>query len=523
MKWNQKCLMLGLVLALAAGSSGCTSKPPVVTGEQNKYIDSLDQTTAGYDTWGRKWGQTPAPQTAVASAPAVAPVPDAPKMVCASEAKTSIVDMVKKVPAEASLGEEYACELDVTALSCLGNVVIVDHVPDGASYVSSDPAAEVTGNAITWKLGDVDGGQTVVLKVRLKAENQGSLASCATISADPRVCASTFVGKATLTLDKTGPATAVLGSSVTYTLVVKNTGTSVAHDVAISDPTPDGLSGEPVNVTVGDLGPGESKTITATFKADKRGKACNDASATASNTDKATAEACTEVQASGLKIEKTGDKDQIIGRKAAYDITVSNTGDTEIDNVSVTDTAPEGTEIAEATDGAVSGATATWKIASLTAGDKKDFTIKLLGKTGGEHINTATATAGSLSDSTQASTMWRGVAGVLLEMVDDPDPIQVGDTVTYTIKVTNQGFADLHNVGMTAEFGDQVDPSGAPAGTVNGKVVNFPVVPLLEPKKVATYIITAKGVLAGDERSKATLTCDEIKAPVTKEESTTVY
>ena len=417
----------------------------------------------------------------------------------------------------------YQTELDVTALTCIGNVVIMDHVPDGASYDHSDPAATVDGNVLTWKLGDLDANQTVALKVWLKADHEGSLTSCATISADPRICASTFVGKATLTLEKTGPATVSLGSNVVYNLVVKNTGTTAAHDVVVSDPTPDGLSGDPVNVTVGDLGPGESKTITATFKADKRGKACNDATATASNTDKATAEACTEVQQSGIKIEKTGDKEQIIGRKATYDITVSNTGDTELDNVVVVDTAPDGTEIAEAPDATLDGAKATWTIASLAAGDKKDLTIKLLGKTGGEHCNSATVTAGSLSDTTQACTTWRGVAGVLLEMVDDPDPDQVGDTVTYTIRVTNQGFADLHNIGMTAQFADQVDPASAPAGTINGKTVTFPVIPVLEPKKVATYVITAKGVAVGDERTKAILTCDEISSPVTKEESTTIY
>jgi uncharacterized repeat protein (TIGR01451 family) len=278
-----------------------------------------------------------------------------------------------------------------------------------------------------------------------------------------------------------------------------------------------------VTITVGDLAPGESKTNTATFTADKRGKACNDATATASNADKATAEACTVVQQSGLKIEKTGDKEQIIGRKANYEITVSNTGDTELDNVVVVDTAPDGTEIAAAPDATLAAPKATWTIAALAPGEKKVFSLKLLGTVAGEHANTATATAGTLSDTTQASTLWRGVAGVLLELVDDPDPIQIGDTVTYTIKVTNQGFADLHNVGMTAQFSTQIDPTDAPSGTINGKSVTFPVIPVLGPKKVATYVITAKGVSAGDHRTHAILTCDEISSPVTKEESTTVY
>lgn len=531
MKQTVKYLTLALAVALLTIISGCTTKPPSVKATEDKNIDSLSQTKAGFDTWGRRWGQTPVAKTAVAPAPApapaAAPAPEpAPVPLannCSSEVKTSIVDMVKKVPPQAALGDEIACELDVTALSCIGNVVVVDHVPDGASFVRSDPPADVNGTAITWKLGDIDVLQSVVLKVWLKAEREGSLMSCATIAADPRICAGTVVGKATLTLDKSGLATAPLGADVTYTLAVKNTGTAAAHGVVVSDPAPDGLTGDSVNVNVGDLEAGQSTNITATFKADRRGKVCNDATVTASNCDKVTAEACTDVQAAGIKIDKSGDQTQILGRKAAYDITVSNTGDTELTNITVVDTAPDGTSIAEAADATVAGQKATWTIESLAAGDKKDFTIKLTGQTAGEHDNVATVKAGALSDSAQVATVWRGVAGVLLQLVDDPDPIQVGDNVTYTIRVINQGFADIHNVGMTAEFGAQVDPVSAPAGTVNGKTVNFPVLPMLGPKKMATYTITGKGIVAGDNRTKATLTCDEIKSPVTQEESTTVY
>ena len=40
---------------------------------------------------------------------------------------------------------------------------------------------------------------------------------------------------------------------------------------------------------------------------------------------------------------------------------------------------------------------------------------------------------------------------------------------------------------------------------------------------IAGDTVIGKGVKAGDHRTKAVLTCDEIKAPVVKEESTTIY
>ena len=498
--------------------AGCTSKPMDVTAIEDQTIPSIPQQQAGFDTFGRQWGETPATATAVTTAPA-----EAPKS-CASEVQTGVIKLTKTVPAQVALGETYESDITATAIICAGNVVVQDRLPAGASYVKSDPAGEVDGSNLVWKLGDLDAGTTVTLKVWLKADQEGSLMNCAMVTADPRICATTIVGKAALSIQKSGPITAELGSNVVYNITVSNTGNATAKNVVVSDTAPAGLSGEPVSVVVGDLAPGASTNITATFTAAARGKTCNDAVATADNADKVDAQACTVVQISGLKIEKTGDEKQIIGRKANYEVSVSNTGDTLLQNVSVVDTAPQGTSIAAA-DGATltSSNTATWTIDTLAAGDKKTFDITLLGTVAGQLCNTATATSGTLSDTAQACTTWKGVAGVLLELVDDPDPIQVGDNVTYTIKVTNQGFADLHNVGMSAQFGDQIDPVSTPQGTVSGKTVSFPVIPSLAPKQVATYTIIGKGLVAGEHITKAVLTCDELGTPVTKEESTTVY
>lgn len=526
MKTKNMWVKLSLAIAMTGIIAGCTSRPWDVTARQDQYIASVPQTKTGYDTFGRQWGETPATQTAVtqvaepvAAAPAAAPVPTS----CSSSIKTGLIHLSKTAPAEATLGQEYLTEINAKAVACAGNVVITDRLPAGASYVRSEPAAKVDGSTLTWNLGDMDAGQAQNIKVWLKADQEGTLVNCALVAADPRVCAATFVGKAALAIAKSGPATATLGADVTYNITVKNTGNTVARNVVVTDAVPAGLSGQPANIAVGDLAPNQAKTIAVTFKADKRGKACNTAEATANNAGKVSAEACTVVQQPGLKIEKSGTKAQIIGRNADYEVVVFNTGDTALENVVVTDTAPEGTVIAAADGATVKGSKATWNIASLAAGAKQAFAIKLTGKTGGQHCNTASATAGGMSDSTQACTDWKGVAAVLLEAVDNPDPLQAGETTTYTIKVTNQGFADIHNVKIAAAFAAEVAPVSSEQGSVSGQNVSFPSVPVIAAKQTVTYTITVKAVAAGDSRNKITLTCDELKTPVVEEESTTVY
>jgi uncharacterized repeat protein (TIGR01451 family) len=371
-------------------------------------------------------------------------------------------------------------------------------------------------------------GETKAMRVVTTAQKVGELTSCATVTAVPITCVSTVVGKPQLEITKTGPQTAQLGGEVSYSVTVKNTGSSIAKSVVVTDPVPEGLvhSGgqKELSFNVGDLAPGASKTIPVVLKADRRGKVCNVATANSSNAGKVSAEACTTIVQPGLNITKTGDKQQFLGKNASYEIVVSNTGDTVLNSVVVTDTAPAGTTIVSADGASVSGNTATWNVGSLKSGEKKSFKVLLTTKTAGNYCNkVAVATAEGLKDAAEACTVWRGISGILLEKADDPDPIQVGESVTYTVKITNQGSADDSNVKMIVTFPREITPVSAQGGTVEGQTVSFPAISRLAPKQAVAYTIKAKGANPGDARTKFTLTSAELKAPVIAEESTTVY
>lgn len=225
-----------------------------------------------------------------------------------------------------------------------------------------------------------------------------------------------------------------------------------------------------------------------------------------------------------LKVQQSGLKEQILRRNAEYEILVTNTGETPLSNVTVSNVAPPETSIVAAPGAIISGNTATWTIRTLAPGAKVAQTIKLTSKMVGTNCNTVTASSSSgVSDSARVCTLWKGIAAVLFEVVDDPDPIQVGESTTYKIRVTNQGFADLRNVKIEAAFDELVSPVGADQGTIRGQNVTFPVVAILDAKQSVMYAITVKGAGVGDSRNKVTLTAAELKSPVVEEESTTVY
>jgi uncharacterized repeat protein (TIGR01451 family) len=440
------------------------------------------------------------------------------------------VHMTKTMPREVFVGQEFSYELTPRAVACAGNVVVTDQIPAGATFVRSEPKAEVVGNTLVWKLGEMEPGQTVPIKVWLRADREGELVSCATVSADPRLCAKVLVGKPVLTVEKTGPEMAQLNSDVAYTIVVANRGNAVAKNVVVTDDVPDGLthaSGQKqLTFPVGDLAPNQSKSIPVTLKAAQRGKFCNKASAVAANVPKVTREVCTTVVQPGLKIVKIGPKELIINKTAKYEIKVSNTGDTALPGVVVTDTAPAPTTIAAAPGATISGNTATWNIGTLEKGAEKVLEVTLTCKVPGNYCNSAAvATVQGLRETTQACTEWIGVTGVLVEVVDDPDPIQVDEFTTFTVRVTNQGSSrNIEQLNIKALFPGETDPvSASNGGTIEGKTVGWPTVATLAPKASVTYTLRAKGVKAGDSRLRVEVTTRARENPIIEVESTTVY
>ena len=444
---------------------------------------------------------------------------------------TNSVSLTKSVPDTAILGANYEVTLTLTATADSAKVVVGDEVPSGASYVSSNPQADVNGSKLTWNVGDMNAGETKTIKLTLKADREGDLTGCCTLTAIPRCCVATFVGKPELKITKTGPEYAFLNDMVTYNVVVTNTGTATAKNVVVTDTLPAGLkhdSGSELKYNVGDLAPKQSAEIPVTVKAAERGRHCNKATAASDNTPSVDAEACTTVQLQALEITKTtSTPEQYLGKNAGYKVTVKNTGDTDLTGVVVTDVAPAETVIRNAGGGSVSGNVITWNVGTLAAGADKSFDVVLTSKIEGRHCNGASVTTNEgLNGSAEACTVWKGYPAVLIEVIDTVDPLLVGESTTYVIRVTNQGTANDTNVGITCRFPAQISPTsaaGSTDATVNGKTVNTKPYPVLKPGEVIEWRVEAKAQSEGDSRLKVDLKTDLLQTPVVEEESTHVY
>ena len=215
-----------------------------------------------------------------------------------------------------------------------------------------------------------------------------------------------------------------------------------------------------------------------------------------------------------------------MGRPFDVTFTVANKGDTAAAGTVLEVPVPDGLTVKSASNGGqTAGNKISWDLGSLAANASQNVSATFVAPMPAT-IQFNPSAKGTCAKPVTSSCQTRvvGVPAILLEKADDPDPVGVGETTTYTVKITNQGSADDNNVKMVVTIAAELVPVSATGdGAISGQTVTFPVVPRLAPKEAVSYKIVAKGVKAGDGRTRFELTSDMLTSPVTAEESTHVY
>jgi uncharacterized repeat protein (TIGR01451 family) len=188
-------------------------------------------------------------------------------------------------------------------------VTVTDALPAGATFVSASasqgPCSSTT--TVTCFLGSIASGAGATVDIVVKAAQEGILANTATVSgnvADPNgannsATATTTVNPAAdLSLTVTdSPDPAHVGQSLTYSITITNAGPQTATGVTVRDPLPKATgfgsasasqgtctrSKTTVICSLGNLGPGQSATVTIVVKPTQKGVITNTATVTMSS------------------------------------------------------------------------------------------------------------------------------------------------------------------------------------------------------------------------------------------------
>lgn len=353
------------------------------------------------------------------------------------------LEMSKEIrEASAAPGETFTYTLKVTnhGPSAAVDTTAVDTLPDRAEFVSS-PDCTASGQTVTC-------GPEAVLEpgsearyeitVRLDPAYRGdgtdlvntATASSSTDDPDESNDTDTATGpsidepRADVAIEKTGPATAVAGENVEYTLTVVNHGPSTATDVTIIDALPENteLAGSDADCTataervvrcdIGDLAVGETKTVTLTVNVHGTvpdGVALRNTSAVTAaedDPDPANNESDTVVEVASnadLAVSKRARPQPVRpGDEFEYVVTVVNNGPSSAMSVEVTDELPDVVEFVSSASGCTADGRAVMcpEIASLDEGESREYvlTVRLdenYTGDGSDILNTATGTTHS--------------------------------------------------------------------------------------------------------------------------------
>ena len=446
------------------------------------------------------------------------------------------VRLDKTMPNEVESGKQFEYSIKVTNVTniTLVDVVLTEEIPEGFKYTSAEPTAEIDGDKLVWQLGSIRPKSSVLVTVTGVANDIAELQYCTTV-ATPIVpmCAQIAVVKPRLELKRSMPEGALLCSVMSVRYVVSNVGTGSAQDVRIVETLPEGLTTtdglSEFVVDVGTLTPGQSREFHSSLKAGKTGSYITKAIASTADGLKVETEPVTTVVGQPvLAIEQTGPEKEYLGRPVTYEIMVTNVSDTPAKNTVIESEIPANITSMKSTAGAkLVGSKLIWRIGDLGPNASKTVKASFTPTRAGTLVNRVTAGSECAESVTAtAKTEVRTIPAVLLEVVDVEDPVEVGDSTTYVITVTNQGSATSKNISITCVLENNMQylsSTGATSGTVEGNIVRFVPLDLLARKSRATWKVNVTALSAGDVRFKVILQSDELERPVEESEATRIY
>ena len=297
-------------------------------------------------------------------------------------------------------------------------------------------------NTITWTV-DVDAGKTETFTVVATVINYGNVTNSLVVGNK------TFNKNVTVpeitpdkTVDNENPN---FGDDLTYTVTVKNEGNGNANDVIIVDALGKGLeyvssTGNYDNKTNTitwkvDLASGETKTFTVVAKIIGYTDVTNEV--TVGNKTAAVTVDIPEI----IPAKDVNNTTPNFGDKVEYTITVNNNANKDAKQVVIVDTLGKGLKFINASHNGKydeSTRTITW-IIDLGAGESAVFSVNAAVEAYGNIPNTV-----SVGD--KSSSVNIAVPEIIPGKSVDVENPNFGDTVTYTVVVTNNGVVDAKQV-----------------------------------------------------------------------------
>jgi len=413
------------------------------------------------------------------------------------------------------------------------NVAITDRVPQGTRLLSTIPEAAVSPDGeLRWMVGNLDPNVQLIIEMKVLPLREGEIGSVASIHYTGEASGRIVVTRPMLKVDVKAPSDIKLGESALIEITVSNPGTATATNIVLENIVPEGFY-HPVgrvveNKAITALGPRESKRLTLSLTCIGAGNLVNHVIVKADG--ELMVENKTTIRASApvLDLEIVGAKTRFLERRSDYRLLVANKGNAAAHNVALEMALPAAVQFVSTNQSGVyesSSHTVHWALEELPPQEAGEIELVVMPTQKGEHT---LRFLGSGENNLRAETVLPisidGIPAITFEIVGDSNLVEIGKDVVYEIRVANRGTRAAENVRVRVALADGMSFVKADGARyqANGGVVQFET-PQLGPKSESVYRLTARCQVDGDHRVNVQVVSDDLRSPITKEESTRVF
>ena len=402
-----------------------------------------------------------------------------------------------------------------------------------SELISTEPKSEIENSVMVWRFARIPSGGQQRLVVRVQPLVSGDLSCQANVSF--KSTDSTRAKEPKLRLTCAGPTTVTAGSQVRILMTVSNFGTAPAEGISLRQVVPGvtqvaaGPTTIPLRMPVGTLQPGESRTLETASIAREAGLVRIHLVAETEDGFHSSAEHQLRVTAPKLSVVATGPEFRYLNSRITYQFALTNSGEAAATHVNLMVGLPEGLDLVQ---GSSTGTfdtakrTISWAIGTLDVRQKREFTITVIAKAEGDHLQRVVAWGdNNLLAKTDIATRVESQTSLVMEVVDVDDPIPVGGETTYQIHIANRGSIAAELIQITATVPDGMVAVGVDGNIMyraKGQQLTFEPITSLAPQAATVLQVRVKGTKHGTQKFHVAMTCPTMANAVTAEESTEV-
>jgi len=441
-----------------------------------------------------------------------------------------VISIETSVPGEINIGAsaQFVISVKNAGKSLAEGVSIQTTLPPTVKFVAADPEPSVSNESlIQFEIGDLPSGAVRRVTMELIPQKTGpvDLQPKAFFSASTQ--SALQVRQPEIAIQCTGPETAVLGETVTFSVLLKNIGDGTAQNVLLTPQLPESSYIEtqiPRPAKLASLPAGETKEFKFTVRANQPEWLEGNFVATARDNRDVQCSHRVKILRPELRVEVDGTRVSFLTMEGEYELRVWNPGDTVLRSVRVALQVPEGlqvTTLSEEADVDQTRRIYSWCLPTLNPGDSHSIQLKTKAAKLGRQVQLAVA---------MADVQLRAEDDHLTHVISRPDvdvavnntkeAIAVGEPEEFTVSVVNRGSRAAETVAVTVELPEGLQAVAADGSTNEGRQITFPGF-RLQPGEPKVLTFRAIGLTAGDHAVRASVETDFAALPTIAE--TVVY